>query len=75
GSRLGLPVQLPLPFQVKQIMEEAATRKFVHEDNSHIISFCGESVDPDLERGFFLCGLPWGSGVFVQGFSHRVLTL
>uniref|UniRef100_A0A667I8U1 Uncharacterized protein n=1 Tax=Lynx canadensis TaxID=61383 RepID=A0A667I8U1_LYNCA len=25
---------------VKQIMEEAATRKFVHEDSSHIISFC-----------------------------------
>lgn len=29
--------------QVKQIMEEAVTRKFVHEDSSHIISFCGES--------------------------------
>uniref|UniRef100_A0A663N3B5 Uncharacterized protein n=1 Tax=Athene cunicularia TaxID=194338 RepID=A0A663N3B5_ATHCN len=28
---------------VKQIMEEAVTRKFVHEDSSHIISFCGES--------------------------------
>ncbi|XP_043428014.1 uncharacterized protein LOC122478525 [Prionailurus bengalensis] len=27
--------------KVKQIMEEAATRKFVHEDGSHIISFCG----------------------------------
>ncbi|KFP30914.1 Small G protein signaling modulator 1, partial [Colius striatus] len=26
--------------QVKQIMEEAVTRKFVHEDSSHIISFC-----------------------------------
>uniref|UniRef100_UPI00295402B3 small G protein signaling modulator 1 n=1 Tax=Panthera onca TaxID=9690 RepID=UPI00295402B3 len=38
--RLGLPVQLPLPLQVKQIMEEAVTRKFVHEDSSHIISFC-----------------------------------
>lgn len=24
-------------------MEEAVTRKFVHEDSSHIISFCGES--------------------------------
>lgn len=23
-------------------MEEAVTRKFVHEDSSHIISFCGE---------------------------------
>ncbi|XP_014397906.1 PREDICTED: small G protein signaling modulator 1 [Myotis brandtii] len=27
-------------WQVKQIMEEAVTRKFVHEDSSHIISFC-----------------------------------
>ncbi|CAN0365691.1 unnamed protein product [Lampetra planeri] len=27
--------------QVKQIMEEAVTRKFVHEDSSHIISLCG----------------------------------
>ncbi|KAK2522873.1 Sgsm1 [Columba guinea] len=26
--------------RVKQIMEEAVTRKFVHEDSSHIISFC-----------------------------------
>ncbi|XP_055260498.1 small G protein signaling modulator 1 isoform X2 [Moschus berezovskii] len=28
------------PGEVKQIMEEAVTRKFVHEDSSHIISFC-----------------------------------
>uniref|UniRef100_A0A8C0ABR5 Small G protein signaling modulator 1 n=1 Tax=Bos mutus grunniens TaxID=30521 RepID=A0A8C0ABR5_BOSMU len=27
-------------WKVKQIMEEAVTRKFVHEDSSHIISFC-----------------------------------
>ncbi|KAF2981142.1 hypothetical protein EK904_011212 [Melospiza melodia maxima] len=27
-------------WEVKQIMEEAVTRKFVHEDSSHIISFC-----------------------------------
>uniref|UniRef100_A0A8C8A057 Small G protein signaling modulator 1b n=1 Tax=Oryzias sinensis TaxID=183150 RepID=A0A8C8A057_9TELE len=27
-------------FQVKQIMEEAVTRKFVHADSSHVISFC-----------------------------------
>ncbi|KAM9323060.1 small G protein signaling modulator 1-like [Pholidichthys leucotaenia] len=26
--------------EVKQIMEEAVTRKFVHTDSSHIISFC-----------------------------------
>uniref|UniRef100_A0A8C9KSC6 Small G protein signaling modulator 1 n=1 Tax=Panthera tigris altaica TaxID=74533 RepID=A0A8C9KSC6_PANTA len=35
---------------VKQIMEEAVTRKFVHEDSSHIISFCGESVLHGLRR-------------------------
>lgn len=35
------PVGLLLS-QVKQIMEEAVTRKFVHEDSSHIVSFCGE---------------------------------
>uniref|UniRef100_A0A672T6A0 Small G protein signaling modulator 1-like n=1 Tax=Sinocyclocheilus grahami TaxID=75366 RepID=A0A672T6A0_SINGR len=29
---------------VKQIMEEAVTRKFVHEDSSHIVSFCGLGV-------------------------------
>uniref|UniRef100_A0A8D3CI89 Small G protein signaling modulator 1a n=1 Tax=Scophthalmus maximus TaxID=52904 RepID=A0A8D3CI89_SCOMX len=27
-------------WRVKQIMEEAVTRKFVHEDSSHIVSFC-----------------------------------
>uniref|UniRef100_A0A8C0J1W1 Small G protein signaling modulator 2 n=1 Tax=Chelonoidis abingdonii TaxID=106734 RepID=A0A8C0J1W1_CHEAB len=32
---------LCLFFQVKQIMEEAVTRKFVHEDSSHIIALCG----------------------------------
>uniref|UniRef100_A0A670KCX3 Small G protein signaling modulator 2 n=1 Tax=Podarcis muralis TaxID=64176 RepID=A0A670KCX3_PODMU len=26
---------------VKQIMEEAVTRKFVHEDSSHVIALCG----------------------------------
>ncbi|XP_051971873.1 small G protein signaling modulator 1-like isoform X2 [Xyrauchen texanus] len=26
--------------EVKQIMEESVTRKFVHEDSSHIVSFC-----------------------------------
>ncbi|KAL6067672.1 hypothetical protein STEG23_031476, partial [Scotinomys teguina] len=29
---------------VKQIMEEAVTRKFVHEDSSHIISFCARTM-------------------------------
>ncbi|VFV35207.1 small g protein signaling modulator [Lynx pardinus] len=32
---------LPVCPQVKQIMEEAVTRKFVHEDSSHIIALCG----------------------------------
>uniref|UniRef100_A0A8C3VFC6 Small G protein signaling modulator 1 n=1 Tax=Catharus ustulatus TaxID=91951 RepID=A0A8C3VFC6_CATUS len=36
----GLSFMLGLLGQVKQIMEEAVTRKFVHEDSSHIISFC-----------------------------------
>ncbi|XP_014678777.1 PREDICTED: small G protein signaling modulator 1-like [Priapulus caudatus] len=27
--------------EVKQIMEEAVTRKFVHEDSSSIVSLCG----------------------------------
>ena len=28
--------------QVKQIMEEAVTKKFVHEDSSHIIALCSK---------------------------------
>ena len=28
--------------QVKQIMEEAVTRKFVHQDSSSVTSLCGE---------------------------------
>uniref|UniRef100_A0AAR2KM69 Small G protein signaling modulator 1b n=1 Tax=Pygocentrus nattereri TaxID=42514 RepID=A0AAR2KM69_PYGNA len=32
--------QTKISIPVKQIMEEAVTRKFVHEDSSHIISFC-----------------------------------
>ncbi|XP_021093725.1 small G protein signaling modulator 2 isoform X4 [Heterocephalus glaber] len=35
--------------EVKQIMEEAVTRKFVHEDSSHIIALCGSGA-------IFLCG-------------------
>uniref|UniRef100_A0A8C5E5P3 Small G protein signaling modulator 2 n=1 Tax=Gouania willdenowi TaxID=441366 RepID=A0A8C5E5P3_GOUWI len=31
---------IPLCVQVKQIMEEAVTKKFVHEDSSHIIALC-----------------------------------
>jgi hypothetical protein len=53
--------------QVKQIMEEAVTRKFVHEDSSHIISFCGESVTcPWLESGS-LSGTPGGRTVSLPG--------
>ncbi|XP_078730104.1 small G protein signaling modulator 2-like [Lampetra fluviatilis] len=36
--------------EVKQIMEEAVTRKFVHEDSSHIITFCA-SVESCLLHG------------------------
>lgn len=36
--------------QVKQIMEEAVTRKFVHADSSHIISFCGNFICPCFTR-------------------------
>ncbi|KAK0156082.1 Small G protein signaling modulator 1 [Merluccius polli] len=39
-----------LVFQVKQIMEEAVTRKFVHADSSHIISFCA-AVEACLLHG------------------------
>uniref|UniRef100_A0A8C8S9J1 Small G protein signaling modulator 1 n=1 Tax=Pelusios castaneus TaxID=367368 RepID=A0A8C8S9J1_9SAUR len=39
-SRTAERVFSSLVRQVKQIMEEAVTRKFVHEDSSHIISFC-----------------------------------
>lgn len=28
--------------QVKQMMEEAVTKKFIHEDSSSIISLCGK---------------------------------
>lgn len=37
------------PPQVKQIMEEAVTRKFVHEDSSRIVSFCGKTIEPYLK--------------------------
>lgn len=38
-----LTLTLPsLCAQVKQIMEEAVTKKFVHEDSSHIIALCSE---------------------------------
>nr|XP_058895487.1 small G protein signaling modulator 1 [Kogia breviceps] len=39
--------------EVKQIMEEAVTRKFVHEDSSHIISFCGTPLgNLEVEKTF-----------------------
>uniref|UniRef100_A0A671L5A0 Small G protein signaling modulator 1b n=1 Tax=Sinocyclocheilus anshuiensis TaxID=1608454 RepID=A0A671L5A0_9TELE len=40
-----------LDFQVKQIMEEAVTRKFVHEDSSHIFSFCAGVVEACVLHG------------------------
>uniref|UniRef100_A0A3B3QTQ8 Small G protein signaling modulator 1 n=1 Tax=Paramormyrops kingsleyae TaxID=1676925 RepID=A0A3B3QTQ8_9TELE len=37
---MSVPSVHTVAMQVKQIMEEAVTRKFVHEDSSHIVSFC-----------------------------------
>uniref|UniRef100_A0A673LET5 Small G protein signaling modulator 1-like n=1 Tax=Sinocyclocheilus rhinocerous TaxID=307959 RepID=A0A673LET5_9TELE len=37
--------------KVKQIMEEAVTRKFVHEDSSHIFSFCAGVVEACVLHG------------------------
>lgn len=34
-------------------MEEAVTRKFVHEDSSHIVSFCGELANILLNEALF----------------------
>lgn len=55
----------PCPTQVKQIMEEAVTRKFVHEDSSHIVSFCGKSkiIEPFswnvlIERFYYFLSNP-----------------
>lgn len=49
GVKLHNPSNCPFAQQVKQIMEEAVTRKFVHEDSSHIISFCGECLGEALQ--------------------------
>ena len=32
-------------FQVKQIMEEAVTKKFVHEDSASVTSLCGKFAE------------------------------
>uniref|UniRef100_A0A8C0NA60 Serine racemase n=1 Tax=Canis lupus familiaris TaxID=9615 RepID=A0A8C0NA60_CANLF len=37
----GMVAGIAITVKVKQIMEEAVTRKFVHEDSSHIIALCG----------------------------------
>nr|XP_014346589.1 PREDICTED: small G protein signaling modulator 2 [Latimeria chalumnae] len=49
--------------EVKQIMEEAVTRKFVHEDSSHIIALCGNcygdmSPIPPKAQTAHLQGIP-----------------
>lgn len=36
--------------EVKQIMEESVTRKFVHEDSSTVVSLCG-AVEACLSQG------------------------
>ncbi|ERE67985.1 small G protein signaling modulator 2 [Cricetulus griseus] len=40
-AKINKIMKMPVYSQVKQIMEEAVTRKFVHEDSSHIIALCG----------------------------------
>lgn len=65
--------------QVKQIMEEAVTRKFVHEDSSHIISFCGEwwpcvREAEEVVGSSFLAGLQRGRRTYEPApASHRAL--
>lgn len=39
-----------LLFHVQQMTEEAVTRKFVREDSSHIVSYCGASVARSREK-------------------------
>ena len=39
--------------QVKQIMEEAVTRKFVHEDSASITSLCGNNFKLLLYSNLF----------------------
>ncbi|XP_057570296.1 small G protein signaling modulator 2 isoform X3 [Hippopotamus amphibius kiboko] len=41
GTHTGFPAAR---LEVKQIMEEAVTRKFVHEDSSHILALCGSAA-------------------------------
>lgn len=62
-GRIGVSPPAASAFQVKQIMEEAVTRKFVHEDSSHIISFCGESVARGLEQWLLPLGAALGRRV------------
>ncbi|KAM3826403.1 small G protein signaling modulator 1 isoform 2-T2 [Vipera latastei] len=53
--------------EVKQIMEEAVTRKFVHEDSSHIISFCA------AVEGCILHGLKRRAAGFLR--SNKIAAL
>lgn len=46
--------------KVKQIMEEAVTRKFVHQDSSSVTSLCGN--------------MPYNSLVFISCFQQAMLT-
>lgn len=58
-------------------MEEAVTRKFVHEDSSHIISFCGELVARGLEKRRFFpsVGCLGDVASFLEQSSHVILLL
>ena len=43
GVRCLLNHHLLFGFQVKQLMEEAVTKKFIHADSSSITSLCGKN--------------------------------
>uniref|UniRef100_A0A672T5Y9 Small G protein signaling modulator 1-like n=1 Tax=Sinocyclocheilus grahami TaxID=75366 RepID=A0A672T5Y9_SINGR len=59
----------PCVTQVKQIMEEAVTRKFVHEDSSHIVSFC----DHIAKTADLLYSTSRRSGAFFRNMLHNSL--
>ena len=42
-------------FQVKQLMEEAVTKKFIHADSSSITSLCGKNNITDFSKVIFCC--------------------
>jgi hypothetical protein len=53
--------------QVKQIMEEAVTRKFVHEESSSITSFCGKKQIQTSSTQYII------SILYLKNISHNFL--